>query len=177
MSQEFTMQPRLLIGAEDAANFNDERRARVARLISIQNAISRHPETYLRAFTEMGEEATSETLDLHDEKMATSDAVRDPKQRIKEYFTKRDDREIDLDEESSDAIYGDPEFKRLSGISQKRISSSVRTGVMKSEKRPDPEAQRARDEVRRYLFGQYLGRAVLWKEQQHQQEKRRPTAS
>lgn len=155
MSEEITMQPRLYTGELEDASFTDEDRARVLRLMSLERSIHRRPETYLAAFRSLGDMATANSLELHDQQMLTRDASSAPSDRIKEFFTKRDDRGLEFDTESEKAIY-----------------DSVKT----MERRKHPNAESARDEVRRYVFGEFLGRAVLWKTRQEETRKR-PSAS
>lgn len=175
MSQEISMQPRLYVGTEDEALLDEQTRAQVSRLKSLQQSIARRPETFLRAFTELDEEATADSYGIKDEEILTRTVSREPKNLIKEYFQKRDDRRVEFDDASEEAIYTNPEFKRLSDISKSKTSSSVKVGAMRTEIRANPEARKASDDVRRHIFGQYIGRVVLWKEQQ--QEKRHSRAS
>lgn len=176
MSQEITMQPKLYMGT-DEARLDDEARAHAARLRSLQQSIARRPETFMRAFTELGEDATDGALDLHDERILTRDASTDPKDKIKEFFKKRDDGALQLDEESDEAIYSSAEFKRLSAVSKSKTSSSIKVGAQRTETRAHPEARKASDDVRRHIFGEYIGRAVLWKSQQEEEKKRHRSAS
>lgn len=168
MSQEITMQPRLYTGTEDEARLDEQSRAQIARLKSLQQSIARRPETFLRAFTELGEDATAESYGLKDEEILTRQASRNPQNLIKEYFQKRDDRYVEFDDESDETIYGSAEFKRLSDISKSKTSTSIKVGAMRTEVRANPEARKASDDVRRHIFGEYIGRAVLWKAQQNE---------
>lgn len=167
------MQPRLYVGTEDETFLDEQTRAQVARLKSLQRSITQRPETFMRAFTELGEEATSDFYGIKDEEILTREVSRDPKDLIKEYFRKRDDRYVEFDEKSDEAIYGSAEFKRLSNISKSKISSSVKVGAQRTETRAHPEARKASDDVRRYIFGEYIGRAVLWKSQQEEGKRHR----
>jgi hypothetical protein len=163
MSEHVGMEPRLFAGDKD--RLDPETLVRVNAVISFQNSISYRPEEYATALEELGPEATADTLDLHDFTIATRDAIRDPKKKIKEFFAKRGDQVMELDKESDEAIFSTPEFKELSEISQRKTSTLIKKGVFKAEIRANPEAREASNAVRRYIVGAYIGRVVTWKAQ------------
>lgn len=170
MSDVINTQPRLFAGSKEELNVDAETMARIHRLDSLQRSIERRPDLYQRIFFELGEEATTETLDIHDDAVETRTATSDPRKRIQEYFAKRDDKELQLDDESAEAIYGSEEFMRLSRISQDKRSFLRKTGVMQSELVVNPAAREASNAVRRYILGEYLGRVVLF-DTQHTSKK------
>lgn len=162
MSEIIATEPKLFVGTKEEFAGDSEALARINRLISLSNSIGKYPVQYMHAFLELGEEATADTLDLHDESIETRTATGDPKKRIKEYFAKRDDKEIRPDPATEEAIFSSKEFRELSQISREKRAISVKTGAMKSEIRENPEAREASNAVRRYILGEYIGRALLF---------------
>lgn len=173
MPENIELQPQLYTGdIRDIAAGTTEH-ARASRLINLQRKIADNPQVFQDAFTTLGTSATSGSHELHDEDNLTRSAVRKPEKLIEEYFTKRDDLETEFDEATDEAIYTSPEFKKLQETVNKKKSITRRVGAMKSEIVPNAEAEPARNAVRRYIFGEYLGRAVMWSEQNTQKGQRR----
>jgi hypothetical protein len=150
--------------------------ARATRLNRLQQEISRQPGIFLKAFEALGEEATADSLDIHDERINTVDLSIEPRDLIKEYFTKRDDKYVEFDSATDDAMMKNEKYKRLITASRDLRSEKIKTGVMRSETRENPLAEAARNEVRRYTFGFFLKRAVGWSQQQARTNDRLPSA-
>lgn len=173
MSEIIDTEPKLFADGREGFDVDGEALARINRLLSLQQSILRRPGVYKKAFLELGEDATAERLNIHDDAVETRGASSDPKHRIREYFAKRDDMELRLDEASDDAIFGTRKFRELSAASRQKKSILRKTGVMKSELVVNPEAQKASDAVRRYILGEYIGRAVLFDTQQSSKKVKR----
>lgn len=173
MTASINAEPRLFADSSAGLDDDAETMARINRLRSLQDRISRRPGVYQKALLDLGTEATSLTLDIHDDEVATRDVTNDPKKSIKEYFAKRDDGEVVLDAESERAIYGAKKFKELAETSGKKRSILRKTGVMKSERIENPESREASNAVRRYILGEYIGRVVLWEAQKEPKKAKR----
>ena|SRR3990167_3870874 len=168
------MQPRLYESVPYESGQPDAyEAARIARLKTLQNRIANRPETFQAVFVSLGEDASAETLSLKDENVLTQEANRDPENLIKEYFAKRDDTALMLDDDSEDAIFTSTTFKELAKKSSEKKAILKRKGVMGSVLESDPDALEASNAVRRHIFGEYLGRAVLWHEQQQSRNSRK----
>lgn len=165
MSEYISEQPRLFTGNKEDFEADSEAAARVHRLVSLEGRIFRRPEVYQKAFTDLGPEATAETLDIHADEVETRDAVVDPKKIIKEYFAKRDDQEILFDPASDDAIFGSEQFKELSAEARKKTATSMKSG-RDTVRRDHPEAREASNAVRRHILGEFIGRVVTYEAQQ-----------
>jgi hypothetical protein len=149
--------------------------ARATRLNRLQQEITRRPGIFLKAFESLGQEATADSLDLHDERINTVDLSTEPHDLIKEYFTKRDDKVVVFDEATDEALYSDEEFDRLRNYSQSLTNERVKTGAMRSGVRENPNAAPAVNDVRRYAFGFFLKRVVAWSQQQSTATERLPS--
>ena len=164
MAEPITMQPRLYEGVP-SPNDNEDAIARINRLIGLQNSIGRNPGAFKQAFTELGDSATDEVLDIHDDTTATRDASRSPKKRILEYFAKRDDLELKPDEASDDAVFSDTEVRDAIKDATSKRAILRKTGIMGSSLDANPEAQEASNVTRRLIFGKMLDRFVEWEKQ------------
>lgn len=166
MTEVIGTQPRLYAPLEIDPRTNEIDRARIVRLRNLQRRISDRPEIFHHAFTELGIEATADKLDLRDEAVEARSASRSPKILLKEYFTKHDDLALEPDVATENAIFDSEEYRELARKSREKRSVMYRKGVMGSYVQENPEAEAASNEVRRYFMGQYIGRVLLWKEQQ-----------
>lgn len=170
MVDHITMQPRLYAEAEPKLADNEETQARIARLRSFQDRIARKPDVYLHAFEELGEGATDEVLDIHNDATLTRSASRSPKEHIKEYFAKRDDIELRFDEESDEAIFATKAVMEAIARSKEKRAILKRKGVMGSTLEENPAARSASNASRREIFGAYLSRVVSWDGQQAEKQ-------
>lgn len=160
-----SQQPRLYDEAIAGSTENTEALARIARLKRLQESIEENPGLFKRVFTEMGESATAKVLDIHDDATTVRDASRSPKKRIEEYFSKRDDMELQLDPESDEAVFTDPDVRQAITYANSKRSILKKKGVMASTLESNPEAQAASNTTRRLIFGKMLDRYVSFEDQ------------
>jgi hypothetical protein len=140
--------------------------ARAQRLARLQDAIAGQPGLFLDTFVELGEDATANSLTLNDQRIHTVGLSTEPYDLITEYFTKRDDKVVEFDEATDTALFKDKKYKKLLETSTNLRNELVKTGVMRTESRENPQAAAARNEARRYAFGFFLKRAVAWSTQE-----------
>jgi hypothetical protein len=166
MAEIIDTEPRLFTGNKEDFAGDSEALARISRLVSLQQSIARRPGVYLAAIMELEEDATAETLSLHDDAVDTRAATSDPKKRIKEFFEKRDDKELMFDDDSEEAIYGSEDFRKLAQAAREKTATSVKSGKDRIHK-DHPEAREASNAVRRHILKTFIGRVVLFDSQKN----------
>ncbi len=136
------------------------------RIETIDRAIHRSPEAFTAAFQNLGEQATANVVDLADIDTVVPTASRKPELLIKEFLGNRYDIHSEYDESTETLLAQDATHKELVDSVRSKVSVTVRKGQMSSETRANPEADEARDKLRRYRFGVYLGRVSAAKTNQ-----------
>ncbi len=125
------------------------------RIQLIDRTIHEKPGEFLKEFVTLGVSSTEETSDFANHTSVPSIETT-PDQLIKEFFRNRNDFDSSYDAETEAAIASDSEVARLLQISRSTKSERVQRSMMESELRANPNANAARDAVRRARFGVYL---------------------
>lgn len=149
-------QPRIVI--DDGTDPSITRRIEV-----IERSIERNPEAFVTAFRELGAQATDGVIETGDMEKRIPTATRAPAKLIKEFLNNRYDLDSEFDEVTENILATDERHKELVDTVRSKKSYLVKKGQMATEMRVNYEADSARDDLRRYRFGAYLGRVAAFK--------------
>lgn len=149
-------QPRIIV--DPAADASIAR-----RIATIDRAIDRKPEDFLSAITALGEQATASVIELGDMEQRVPTATRKPAELIKEFLGNRYDLNSEFDDATEAALASDETYRTMVRDLQSKKTISVKKGKMSTINRANPEADAARDALRRYRLQFYLGRVVARK--------------
>lgn len=138
----------------------------VKRLTYIDRRIHESPDSFIVSLEQIGETATSQTVDFSSRGDSVRNVGRKPADLIIEFFRNNYDRLSEYDKTTEDKIAADPDHQQLVAFMQSKKSERLQTGTMTSKHRPNLEAVPAKDLVRRSRFGIYLGRVALYHDQQ-----------
>lgn len=156
MTKPETDRPQIIVdGSADAAISR--------RIHAIDRSIHRSPEAFEAALKDLGHLATENVVGLADIDTIVPTASRKPDALTKEYLDNRYDLSSEYDEATEEALAQDEQYQQLLDAVRSKRAITVRKGQMSSETRSNPEADQARDELRRYRFGAYLSRVVAYK--------------
>lgn len=136
------------------------------RIQTIDRSIHRSPEAFEAALGDLGHLATADVVGLADIDTIVPTATRKLDALTKEYLGNRYDLKSEYDEATEDALAKDKHYQELLDAVRSKRTITVRKGQMSSETRANPDADKARDELRRYRFGVYLSRVVTYKTRQ-----------
>lgn len=136
------------------------------RIAAIDRAIDRKPDEFVAAMRSLGEQATASVIELADMEQRVPTATRKPAELIKEFLGNRYDLNSEFDETTETTLAEDEAYQDLVRDMQSKKSVTVKTGQMMTKTRHNPEADSARDALRRYRFGFYLGRVAAYKSQE-----------
>jgi hypothetical protein len=128
------------------------------RLTMFDERIHKSPEEFLDAIKDLGDTMLAGTLDLSERDRRVPRAVRKPELLLAEYFENRYDLEHTFDDDTEQALGADEENASLIAVVQKERSVTVRTGITRSERRPNENAVPAREALRRHRLAFYVGR-------------------
>jgi hypothetical protein len=130
------------------------------RIDFIDDRIHANPEEFLALLGQLGETATSRTVELKDRDNGVRHISGESEELIDELFTERYDLDFDYDEATQARIAGDATHQNLLAELRSKKPDHIQTGKMSSENRPNADANSIRDSVRRASFGIYLGRVA-----------------
>ena len=138
----------------------------VKRLTYIDRRIHESPDSFIVSLQQIGETATSQTVEFNSRGDSVRNVGRKPADLIIEFFRNNYDRLSEYDKTSEDKIAADPEHQQLVAYMQSKRSERMQIGTMTSKYRPNLEAIPAKDLVRRSRFGIYLGQVAIYHDQQ-----------
>jgi len=140
----------------------------VALARSVERGIRDDPLRFQRALDALGEAATSTDmesflqLDLDDRDAGAAVL-------LLAYFSLRCDRRVAFDHATDEALSNDPAYRTALATHKNSRSQTISRGTMSHDLRTDPNAQPAREAVRRTTLAFYISRTIAWQGQQQQQ--------
>jgi hypothetical protein len=139
------------------------------RIETIDRSIHRAPEEFQQALTELGSAALEGMVKLgnkEEKSRRIPKATRKAASLVTEYLENRYDFEHEYDDDTESALAGDEENRQLITAARNQRNELVKTGIMRTETRENPNALPAVEAARRYRFGVYLGRVAAHQAQQ-----------
>jgi hypothetical protein len=133
---------------------------RVTRIELFDMLIHADPEKFMDSLHNLGEIATSQTVEMQNRDVPIISLGSEPEDLIIEYFTNRYDLDSEFDETTEKYIDDEPINQKLIAIFKEKLSIQVKTGVMRTESHKNPDAESARNDLRRARLMIYLARVA-----------------
>jgi|GEM_PF-4978530 len=127
-----------------------------------EQSIRDNPEAFRRALERLGEVATAGTLALDAIDTELTTLEQGASGVLTKFFSKRYDIAVSFDDDTEDALAADPDHRALLAQHLKTKNIRSKSGVMKTEILTNPDAEPARDAVRRSRIGFFITRTIAY---------------
>lgn len=143
------------------------------RLKSLENDIYKKPRIYTALIERLGATLTDGTIAVSEQPQYSETVSNNAAHRLREFFTLRFDRLIEFDDATETFIARDEQYRELLQVHRSSANRDVKLGVQKKGSLPDPNAEPARDKLRRKRLELFVGRVAQWQELQSKAQPKR----